>query len=377
MIKNKKFQMILSVILLLIFFIILYFFNVKDHYTYKNNSNLEYVKAKVLSVTEETLTEDTTISNLYIGQQKISVELLEGTGKGGIFEVTNNLSRLYNVKVKPGMKVIVSVDKTGTQTSPVSIYSYYRAPVSIALVFIFFALLTLIGGRKGVKAILGLCFTLICIIFLFLPMIIKGYSPILSAILVVILTTFMTFVLSNGYTIKTLSAILGTIFGVTFAGIIAYLAGNLANLSTLNTDEIETLILISSDTSMNVKGILFAGIIIASLGAVMDIGISISSAINELHTINPKLTHKSLFMSGMNIGKDIIGTMSNTLILAFTGGSINLLILLYSFGMPSSQLFNLDVLSIEIVQGLAGCIGVILTVPITAILTTFLMDKAK
>lgn len=363
--------------MLLVFFIFLYFFNLKDQYIYKNNSTLEYVKAKVISVTEETLTEDDIIPNLYVGRQKVSVELLEGTGTGGVFEVTNNLSRLYNVNVKPGMKVIVSVDKTGTQASPVTIYSYYRVPLLIGLIFVFFASITMIGGKKGIKAIIGLCLTLICIIFLFLPMIIKGYSPMLSAILVVILTTFMTLVISNGYTIKTLCAILGTSFGVAISGIIAYLAGELANLSTLNTSEVETLILISSDTSLQVKGILFAGIIIATLGAVMDVGISIASAIHEMHAINPKLSRKNLFMSGMNIGKDIIGTMSNTLILAFTGGSINLLILLYAYGMSSNQLFNLDVLSIEFVQGLAGSIGVILTVPITAIVTAYLVYKTN
>ena len=141
--------------------------------------------------------------------------------------------------------------------------------------------------------------------------------------------------------------------------------------------EAEELILRSSDEGLRISGLLVSGVLIASLGAVMDVALSITSAINELHEMNPKAKTKELFKSGINIGKDAIGTMANTLILAFAGASLNMIVLFRVFDYPYIQIFNSDLMSIEVIQGLAGSIGIVLTVPLVAGLSAYLFGHEK
>ena len=136
--------------------------------------------------------------------------------------------------------------------------------------------------------------------------------------------------------------------------------------------EAESLAYIAEDTGLKIKGIMFTGILVATLGAVMDIAMSIASSIFEIHKVNDKINFNELFKSAMNIGKDTIGTMTNTLILAFAGGSLSILILVFSANMPFNKLINLDLLGIEIIQGLSGSIGIVLAVPITAFIGCYL-----
>lgn len=141
------------------------------------------------------------------------------------------------------------------------------------------------------------------------------------------------------------------------------------HLSGYSTDEAESLLLIGNTTGLQVKDLLFSGILIASLGAVMDVAVSIVSAIHEIHANIPDIHTGALIHSAMNVGKDMIGTMSNTLILAFVGTSLNSMILLYAYSVQANQIMNMNTVAIEITQALAGSLGVILTVPITAIIT--------
>lgn len=131
-------------------------------------------------------------------------------------------------------------------------------------------------------------------------------------------------------------------------------------------EETESLILITQATGMRLNGILFAGIMVAALGAVMDVAVSLGVALYEIQILNPKISGRELFQSGMNIGRDMIGTMTNTLILAFAGGSLSTLLVFISYGIQFNQLISSDFFAVEVVQGIAGSSAVILTVPITA-----------
>jgi uncharacterized membrane protein len=231
----------------------------------------------------------------------------------------------------------------------------------------------LIGGKKGVKSVLGLIFTFVCIFTLFVPMLYRGYSPILSALIIVSLTTCVCLWLLNGFSIKTASAIIGTILGVMIAGIISTVSGQITHLTGFNMNEAESLLLVAQDYHMQVRGLLFASILIASLGAVMDMAMSIASTLFELYDNNPKLSRKSLFLAGMNVGHDMMGTMTNTLIFAFTGSSLNMLILIYSYNVPYYQLINTNMIGVEIIQAISGSIAVVLTVPIVAFVSAQLI----
>ena len=161
------------------------------------------------------------------------------------------------------------------------------------------------------------------------------------------------------------------------SGITAWGFGKIAHISGYNVSNIDSLISVSNMTNIQVGDLLFAGILISSLGAVMDVGLSIASTIQEIHEANPALSVRELFRRGMNVGKDMMGTMSNTLILAFAGGSLSELILNYAYDLPYLQLINSYNIGIEIMQGISGSIGIILTVPLVSIFASILTKQRK
>ncbi len=128
---------------------------------------------------------------------------------------------------------------------------------------------------------------------------------------------------------------------------------------------------------LNISGLFVSGIIISALGAVMDVAMSISSAVTELSDVNPELTRGRLFASGLNIGRDMIGTMTNTLILAFAGASLNLMIIMFAAGMQPYQLFNNDDFIMEIIRAIAGSIGLVTAVPFTAAVASAAFGRKK
>ena len=206
-------------------------------------------------------------------------------------------------------------------------------------------------------------------------MIYKGVSPILSAVLVVVFTTIVTMCMVDGISRKSLTAMAGTILGVIFAGIFAWIFGKAAIISGYNVSDIENLVYVGEMTDIKIGELLFAGILIAALGAVMDVGMSIASTLNELKEKNPDMNARELFISGMNVGRDMMGTMTNTLILAFTGGSINTLVFIYAYDYQYQQIINMYSVGIEIMQGLSSSLGVILAVPCTSFLGAKMFGK--
>ena len=196
------------------------------------------------------------------------------------------------------------------------------------------------------------------------------------AVLVSVLTTVVTLGLLNGFSRKTWSAMLGTSFGVAVAGIAAALFGAAAGISGFNVTEIETLSYVGQHSNLQIGQLLFAGIIISALGAVMDVGMSLASAIQEIHEANPSMGRRQLFASGMRVGRDMMGTMTNTLILAFVGGSLTTLVIDYAYNISFYQLINSYQIGIEIMQGVAGSLGIVLTVPITSFIASWLTKRS-
>lgn len=204
-----------------------------------------------------------------------------------------------------------------------------------------------------------------------------GCSPFLSAIAAVILITIVTFVLIADFQMKSIAAMLGTLCGVVVAGLIVMAFGKASHVNGYNVDEIETLIYVGQNSNLDVGGMLFSGILIASLGAVMDVAMSVSSSLNEMQLNSPSIKAKEMFRSGINIGRDMIGTMSNTLILAYVGGSLNLIMIIYAYSYQMHQIMNMYSIAVEIMRGVAGTMGIILTVPFTSLITTLLLCRRK
>ena len=305
------------------------------------------------------------LSNSGSGKQTVELKLLSGDHKGKTIEATSSQSYLFGAKCKKGMKVIAIVNESNVK----------RGPMVWLMAAIFVAIVVAVGGRKGISSILSLVFTMLCIFFIFLPMIYKGISPILAAVLVVAFTTIVTMCMVDGITKKSVAAMLGTVIGVVFSGAFALIFGQVTSITGYNVSDIENLVYVGEMTDIKIGELLFAGILIASLGAVMDVGMSIASTLNELKEQNPQMMTKELFQSGMNVGRDMMGTMTNTLILAFTGGSINTLVFIFAYNYEYQQVINMYSVGIEIMQGLSSSLGVIMAVPVTSWIAAFLYSK--
>lgn len=367
-------SIIRGIILLItiVFGIFLYNFNDIEKVELVKTDGTTYQKAVVTEIIRDNIQED----GSRVGSQIIKVKILSGKLKGEILEANSFAGYLYGADCTEKMKVVVSISES-EDINYVSVYSYYRAPIIYIFVALFLLLLWIIGGKNGLKSAIGLVFTFACIILLFIPMLYKGYSPFLSAVLVVTLVTVVSICLTGGFTIKTLSAILGTIIGVIIAAVFAAIFGNFAQISSYNVSEIEDLVFVANNTDLKIGGLLFAGILIASLGAVMDVSMSIASTITEIYSQNNSLSRCELFKSGITVGRDMMGTMSNTLILAFTGGSLSALILNHAYAVKYDQLINMYSIGIEIMQGVSGSIGIILTVPLVSFIASNLMTNDK
>jgi len=376
----KKYNSLILILIVLILIPLIIFFSKslfessRTNMLYEKAKVMFYEKAIVLKVNSQDLSEDELVPGIFIGSQELLVEIETGKFKSRQLTVRNPMSRLYNVNAKEGMEVVLQVVTKDGEISSVSVYNYFREPVLYVLALLFAAVLIIFSMLKGLKSLLSLIFTSVMVIFFMIPLILHGADPILVSIFTVIVTIIVSFLLIIGFNKKALSAVLGTVLGVACTGIIAVTAGNMAHISGLSLEQAESLIAIADSTHMQIRGLLFSGILIASLGAIMDIGISITSSIYEIHASNPGTSKKDLFISGMNIGKDIMGTMANTLILAFVGGAFGTVIMIATYAMPYRQLMNLSLVSVEFIQGLSASIGIVLTVPITSFISAALIN---
>lgn len=346
-------------------------------YTMYNSETISYEKGRVTAVLDEQLEPAPGMPGWELGSQKITVQMKSGALKGQEIELDNNLSTTHNVRVKPGQSVIVKADRPQGVTPYYTLYNYDRTPGLIAVGAVFAALMLLVGRFKGLRSLLGLCVSLFFIHAFLLPAIYHGYSPVLMSFVTVIIIAVFSLLLLNGFSRKTLTAVAATGVGVALSAASFFLISGLMHLAGHNISEAEEPILISQNTGLQIGQMLFAGVLISSLGAVMDMNISVASALYEMKEVQPNLSPKELFRSGIVIGQDMIGTMCQTLILAFVGSSLATLLVLISYGTRFDQFMSSDFVAIEVVQGIAGSTALILAVPVTAGLCALLSSRVQ
>jgi uncharacterized membrane protein len=345
--------------------------------THDNEVPMETVRGKVIEVISEIdpnqdeLNED----QFAFSSQIVKVKVSTGKYKGQEFIIQNNLTnnQAYDIRVKQGDEVLLVIEETEGEAPQVYISDFVRDKYLLYLIIAFIIMLIVIGGLKGVKALVTLIVTAVIIAKVVLPLILKGYNPIWVSIMASVVITIITLFLIAGLNIKSISAIIGTAGGVIFAGFLAYIVGVAAKLTGLSSHEANMLMYIPQGISFDFRGLLFAGIIIGTLGAVMDVGMSIASAMYEMLEIHPEISPGDLIKSGLNVGRDVMGTMSNTLILAYTGSAIPLLLLFMAYDASFIEVLNLDLIATEVVRSIAGSIGIIVSIPLTALVTGMIL----
>lgn len=307
-------------------------------------------------------------------RQMVEVEVREGPRSGSTIVVPNEITDnpAYNVAVRPGDEVILAVTTENGRRPEFNIADHHRAPVLGGLLALFLTAFLVFGGRQGFKALVGLllCGALIC--FVLLPLSMQGFNPLVTAVFICLVAVAASMSLVAGFSRKSLAAILGTIGGIIAAGVSAQIVIGTAHLTGLSSEEAQILRgSVLPQPAHFYTGLLAAGMLIGALGVIMDVGISIASAVWEVSRADRKLTARQLYKSGMNVGRDIMGTMTNTLVLAYAGSALPLLLL--ACQIPSIKLLNLDLVATEVAATLTGSLGLVLTIPLTALAASRLM----
>ncbi len=309
--------------------------------------------------------------------QEVTVEITEGDYIGD--EFTTNYVLSYDIEGKilayeldVGNKVAVQIIESADGSISVTVLDVVRADYIGVMFAIFLLSVIIIGGIRGVKAIIGLLYTIVLIYFVMIKGIFNGQDAITNSIITTILVIVGTFIIiGNGVNKKILTAAIGTVGGVLSAGFMALIFNNLAKLTGAGEDAIQLSINMTS-INFNFRELLFAGILVSALGACMDVGMSIASSLDEIKMKNPDITWQELLKSGMNIGRDVIGTMTNTLILAYVGGSLTLILLFMASNMDIYEILNKETIAEQVISAVAGSMGVVYTVPITSLVYSVL-----
>ena len=308
------------------------------------------------------------------------MEILSGEFKGEVRTVENIISGnpYYDINLKRGSKVVVHVEPKSefvisSEDVEFFITDVERVNAIWFLVAIFSALIIFIGRKKGVRSLVSIVLTVGLIFWIMMPLVLRGFNPICAALLIGILSTIITIYLVAGVNYKSTSAVLGTVSSLLIAGLLAILTIKIAHLTGFVNED--NMFLHSVRPDLNMQGVLAGAIILSALGALMDVGVSIASTINEVYLTDSSLSVRQLFNSGMNVGRDIIGTMSNTLILVYLGASLPLVFL--SSSIDVQKFFNLNQVATEISSALIGSIAILACVPVTAIISANLVKKSQ
>lgn len=330
----------------------------------------DYESATVDQILSDSTEKDPASDNGYRGEQLLLVTVRSGDYKGQQMQVYNYVGPLYGGPLKAGDRATILISTYSDGTVNATVYEFDRLlPLCIVLV-LFIAAAVAVGGRTGVKSLVALAVTLVCLFGVLLPSLMKGANTLLMTFIVCAYVAVVSLTIVGGVRKKTVCAMLGAVAGTALALLFGLLAQGLTRIDGLRIDDVEPLLqLRQTGTPIGLRGLLVGGIVISALGAVMDVTMGIASSLSEVHAANPELSRKELFRSGMNIGRDMVGTMTNTLILAFLGSGFTLILYLYSLGLSSRQLLSSAYVSLEVVSGIASSVGVILSIPLTALIT--------
>ncbi|MFT8888957.1 MAG: YibE/F family protein [Ethanoligenens sp.] len=357
------------------------------HNKAENRQGISYAIAFTENVTHRNIQTDADgVKALSTGTETVREHILTGLYAGNTVQASAILTTEMQIAPHVGQFVVVSIDMDSHGIATVLVDDAFRLPFWVGAVLLVSLLLCVIGQRKGKRSLAALVFNLACVFGIFVPLVFRGDDPLLWAMIIQIAVAGVTFGLMDGWTVKSLTAFLGTMGGTIVACFLAILCGKCTALNGFALNNADSLVVIAQSTQMKVHHLLLAGVLLSSFGAVMDIAMSVTAAVGELHAHNSDLPAKGLFLAGMRVGHDMMGTMANTLLLAFAGASITTLLMLYSYLVPIGQaangrilefsptinqvplwvLLNNNLVGTELMEGITGTAAIILTVPLVA-----------
>ena len=338
---------------------------------------MEYENAVVDQILTDSTEADPVSENHSRGSQSLIVTVKTGQYAGKQMLADNTVGPIYGQPLAVGDSVTVGLSTYADGTVRCYVYEYNRTPGLLLLLGVFLLVTVLVGGKVGAKSLVSLALTVAALIWILLPLLLQGWPTIPTTFLIAVLVTAATFVILGGVRRKTVCACLGTLAGIALAAVFGLAAQSLLRIDGYRQEYAEALLQLrqTGESGIGISGLLTAGVIVSALGAVMDVAMSISSAIQELSRVNEGLTSRELLRSGMNIGQDMVGTMTNTLILAIIGSGLTLTVYISSLGLQPWQLLSSPYMSLEAVSALASSVGVMLAVPLTALICALAYGK--
>ena len=388
--NSKKKQIIIYIITVVFSILFLFVGNVVCRPPLFDNGDEIYYRAKVVEI-KDVVEEEYSLDDGYtmVSSKRIMFDALIKSGpyKGDTVEVSQDVDNMYAYQprdVKVGDEVLISrpaydYDMIGEDLSEEEVawvlIDHNRIGKITVLVVAFLLLIVIIGRAKGLSTILSLIFTVLAIFMVYIPSILKGYNVYLMTVIVSIFVIFMSLIIINGWNKKTLCAIFGNVMGVAIAGVLAAIVSYVWGLT--GVVEEEYVLLSQYETPIDLLSLVWGGVVIGALGAIMDVAMSIASAMNELNEEMRDKTFGRMLRSGMNIGRDAIGTMTNTLILAYIGGALATVLLLVAYNKNLYYLFNLEMIMAEILSAIVGSIGILAAVPATALFSAYVFNRDK
>lgn len=357
--NKKKASILLIAFILIILFVFLI----------TNKESVE-IKAQVIKVDNSDLIQ-TNISS--IGIQWLTVKILEGQYKGEIIESSNSLMgklEIDNVFKLNDIMLVAVEKKNGVIKSAVAV-DKYRTKWELILFLLFVFLLIIYGLDIGIKAIFSFVASLFIIWKVLLPGLLAGENPLLFSVLILIILSALIIFSVAGFTKKGISAFCGTIIGLLVTIFISVFFGNKLELLGFTSPYAQTLMI--NHLTIDIKSIFFASVVIGASGAAMDIAMDIAASMSEIVEKKPEITYSELLQSGFNVGRAVIGTMTTTLLLAYSGGYLTLLMLFLTKNSSYTRIFNYKIVAAEILRTVTGSIGLVMVAPITAVIGAWVL----
>jgi len=366
MIKNKK-QTIFFVAATIAMALMIWF-GINNNVRFEGNrvEGVSFIPARVVEVVEDRTSLN--IAGARVGSQELLVRLLSGPRRGDVISAGNMLFPIEQaVYAREGTRVLLYFEHLPGSAETeyfARVQSYDRSIGLYIVIILFFALLWAVFGKTGLRSAFSLIFTFVTIIFLLLPLIMNGARPAITTTSLAVLIIVVSLISIMGFDKKTLVSIVGSCIGILCYIMFYFIISAALQITGFNVQEIDLLIV--AGFTIGVDELLFCAILIASLGALMDVAVSLASVTAELSEKNKKADFKELFRSGMKIGRDIIGSSSSTLILAFTGTFLITLILFRVNHLQYNLMINRVDIAIEVLRAISASAAMVLCAPATA-----------
>lgn len=356
-------------ILIIILFAILFPYSTVNAEAVLLQDKVSIVKAEVLEVLSEEV-ENIAGTDIKSTYQSLRVKILEGEKNGEIITLKDDYLKLKAGDLFLLRDTIRSEDKAQFY----SVFDSYRIKPIIIFTILFVILTIIIGGMQGVRGLISLIGSLFLILYILIPSILNGYSPIAMSMLVSSLIIILGSYVTHGFNRTTSSAVIGMIITIIFTGALAYISVDLSNLTGFESEE-AVYFNLNTKGSIDMVGILLSGIMIGLLGVLYDVAIGQAISVEELHKIAPHVSRKKIYARALRMGREHIGALVNTLAIAYVGASLPLLLLFSLSENTTFSVINREIFASEIIRTLIGSTGLVLAVPITTLLAVLIIVK--